>query len=76
MNLNKWTKELELMTMHKALQLRDDVDRIYVPRKEERRGLASIKDNIDISIRLEDYIKKHERGLITAIRNKTNNTID
>ena len=26
--------------------------------------------------RLEDYIEKHERGLITAIRNNTDNTID
>ena len=24
----------------------------------------------------EDYIEKHERGLITAIRNDTDNTID
>ena len=31
----------------------------------------------DASIqRLEDYIEKHERGLITAIRNDTDNTID
>ena len=31
----------------------------------------------DASIqRLEDYIKKHERGLIMAIRNNTDNTID
>ena len=26
--------------------------------------------------RLEDHIEKHERGLITAIRNDTDNTID
>ena len=65
------------MTMHKALHPRDDVDRLYVPRKEERRGLARIKDNVDTSIqRLEDYTEKHERGLITAIRNNTDNTID
>ena len=67
----------KLMTMHKALHLRDDVDRLYVPRKEERRGLASIEDSIDTSIqRLENYIKKHVQGLITAIRNDTDNTID
>ena len=46
------------MTMHKALHPRDDVDRLYVSRKEGRRGLASIKDNVDASIqRLEDYIE-------------------
>ena len=65
------------MTMHKALHPRDDVDRLYVSRKEGGRGLASIEDSVDTSIqRLEDYIEKHERGLITASRNDTGNTID
>ena len=63
------------MTMHKALHPRDDVDRLYVPRKEGGRGLVSIEDGIDESIqRLEDNIEKHERGLITAIRNDTDDT--
>ena len=63
--------------MHKALHPRDDVDRLYVLRKEGGRGLASIEDSVDTSIqRLEDYIQKHERGLITATRNNTDNTID
>ena len=67
----------KLMTMHKALHPRDDVDRLYVSRKEGGRGLASIGDSIDASIqRLEDYIEKHERRLITTIRNDTDNTID
>ena len=82
----KWTREeleqmdqrtRKLMTMHKALHPRDDVDRLYVSRKEGRRGLASIEDTVDASIqRLEDYIEQHERGLITAIRIDTDNTID
>ena len=43
------------------------------PRKEGGRGL----DSVDVSIqRLEDYIEKYERGLITAIRSDTDNTID
>ena len=63
--------------MHKALHPRDDVDRLYVSRKEGGRGLASIEDSVDASIlRLEDYNEKHERGLITAIRKDTDNTID
>ena len=63
--------------MHKALHPRDDVDRLYVSRKEGGRGLASIEDSVDVSIqRLEDYIQKHEGGLITATRNYTENTMN
>ena len=67
----------KLITMHKALHPRDDVDRLYVSRTEGRRGLANIEDSVDASLqRLEDYIEKHEGGLITTIRNETNNTMD
>ena len=63
------------MTMHKALHPRDDVDRLYVSRKEGWRGLISVQNNIDASIRqLEDYIKMHGGRLITATRNNTDNT--
>ena len=65
------------MTMPKALYPRDDVDRQYVSRKEGGRGLANIEDSVDESIQLlEDYIEKHDEGLITAIRNDTDNTMD
>ena len=33
----------KLMTMHKALHPRDDVDRLYMSRKEGGRGLAAMK---------------------------------
>ena len=82
----KWTREKlkqidqrtrELMTMHKALHPRDDVDRLYISRKEGGRGLASIEDSVDASIqRLKEYIQKHEGGLITATRNETENTMN
>ena len=82
----KWTRDelrqmdqktRKLMTMHKALHPRGNVDRLYVSRKEGGRRLASTEDSIDTLIqRLEDYIEKHERGLIPAIRNDTDNTID
>ena len=82
----KWTREelkqmdqrtRKLITIHKALHPRDDVDRLYVSRKGGERGLASIEDTVDASIqRPEDYIEKHDRGLITTIRNDTDNTID
>ena len=82
----KWTRDelkqmdqrtRKLMTMHKALHPRDDVDRLYASRKEGGRGLASIEDSVVASIqRLKDIYKKHEGGLITATRNDTNNTMD
>ena len=66
----------KLMTMHKTLHARVNVDRVYVSRKEGRRGLASIKDSVDTSIqRLEDYIEKHEAELITATINDIDNTM-
>ena len=65
----------KLMTMHRALHPRHDVNRLYISRKEGGRGLASIGDSVDASIqRLEDYIEKHEVGLIKATRNDNDNT--
>ena len=74
----KWTRDelkqidqrtRKLMTMHKALHPRDDIDRLYVSRKEGGRGLASIEDSVDESIQWpKDYIQKHEGGLITWLR--------
>ena len=61
------------MTMHKALDPRDDVDRLYVSRKEGGRGLVSIEESIQ---RLKDYIQKHDGGLLPTIRNDTDNTMD
>ena len=64
------------MTVHKALHPRDDVDRLYLLTKEGGRGLASIEDSVDASIqRLEDNIEKYEGGLITAIKNDTDDTV-
>ena len=61
------------MTMHKALYPRDDVVRLYVPRTEGGRGLASIIYSVDTSIqRPEDYIEKRKRRPITATRKTSN----
>ena len=63
------------MTMHKALHSRDDVDRLYVPKKEGGRRLASIENSVDASIqRLEVYIQKRGERLIRATRNNTDDT--
>ena len=65
--LLKWTGEelkekdqttRKLKTIHEALHPRDDVDRLYVTRKDGGSGQASIEDSVDASIQwLEDYIK-------------------
>ena len=55
----KWSREelkqmdqrtRKLMIMHKVLHPRDDINRLYVSRKEGERGLASIEDSVDASI--------------------------
>ena len=47
------------MKIHKTFHSTDDIDGLYVSRKEIGRGLASIEDSVDTSIRrLEDDIKK------------------
>ena len=55
--------------MHKALHLKDHIDRLYVVKKR-RRGLTSIEDCIDSSIQeLEDNIRNIKERLITAANN-------
>ena len=81
----KWTREelkqmdqrtKTLTTMHKAVHSRDDIDRLYVSRKEGGRGFYSIKDSVDASSiqRFVVYIEEHGGGLIIATRNDTINT--
>ena len=66
----KWTRDelrqmdqrtRKLITMHKAIHPRDDVDRLYVPRKEGGRGLASIEDSVDTSIHDSNTTKKNTK---------------
>ena len=45
--MNYWTfyfSPNKFMTIHKNQHPRDDIDRLYVSRKEEARGLVSIED--------------------------------
>ena len=47
------------MTIHKAKNPRDDIDRLYESRKEGKRGLTTIKDDLDETIqRTEEYAQK------------------
>ena len=70
----KYLRTRRFMTMQKALHHRDDVDKIYVSRKERGRGLGSIEDSVDTSIQqLEDFIEKRGGRLITVTKNNTDN---
>ena len=68
----KWIREQ--LKLHNVWHPKDDVDRLYVSRKEAGRELASIEYSGDASIRLEDYMGRHGRRLITATKNKTDDT--
>ena len=60
--------------MHKALHPRDDIDRLYVPRKGGRTEPASIEDSVNASIQWLEDIQKLGGRLITATRNNTDYT--
>ena len=52
------------MTMHKALHLRDNVDRLYVSWKKKEEDLPALK--IALTHRyIEDYIRMRKRRLET-----------
>ena len=59
----------KLMTMHKALHPKSNVERLYLPRKEGGRGLISIEDATRTAILgLQKYIQESEEKLISAAR--------
>ena len=61
--------------MLEALHPRDEVDMLYVSRKEDERGLTSTKDSIEASLQQkDDYMKKRGGRMITMTRNDTYNT--
>ena len=69
--MNQKTKKL--MTMHKALHSRTEIENVCV-KKETGWDLASIEDSVDASIRLlEDYIKKSKGKVIIVVSNSSNN---
>ena len=53
------------MTLHRALNPKSDVARIYVPRKDGGSGLISVEDTVKLAIiRLERYVLTSEGGLL------------
>ena len=65
-------KTRKLVTTHKALRSKDDVEKLYMSKEES--GLACIEDCADAAIQiLEDYIKKSKERLITAANHSIGN---
>ena len=58
-----------MFTICGALHPKPDVDRLYIPRKEEGRGLISIENYVELAVRgLEVYVHGSEERLIQAAR--------
>ena len=43
-------RKRKLMTIHKALNPKDGIDRLYLSRREGEKDLASIEDSVDALI--------------------------
>ena len=57
----------KLMNMYKALEIKSDVDRIYVPRKQGGRGLLSVWDTFKSSVcRIALVLRSSNNELLTA----------
>ena len=62
-------KTRKLFTIYAALHPKSDVDRLYIPRKEGRKGLISIDDFVALAIRgFEVYVQGNEERLIQTAR--------
>ena len=62
-------KTRKLLTIYGALHPKSDVDRLCIPRKEGGRGLISIEDCVELTIRgLEVYVHGSEERLIQSAR--------
>ena len=56
-----------MFNIYGALHPKSDVDRLYIPRKNEGRALISIEDCVELAIRgLEVYFHGSEERLIQA----------
>ena len=61
-------KTRKLFTIYGALHPKSDVGRLYIPRKEGRRGLISIEDCVELIRGMEVYVHESEERLIQAAR--------
>ena len=62
-------KTRTLMTMHRRLNPKDDVARIYLSRKERGGRLKSVEDTVKLAILgLERHVLTSEKGLLIVAR--------
>ena len=62
-------KTRKLFTIYGGLHPKSDVDRLYVPRKDGRRGLIAIGDCVELAVRdLGVYVHGKEERLLQAAR--------
>ena len=60
-------KTKKLFTIYGGLHPKSDVDRLYMPRKDGRRGLIAIEDCVELAVRgLEVYVHGSEERLVQA----------
>ena len=64
--------EDKLITVHKTLHAKQNIDRLYVKKIRSKR-IANIEDNEDTSIRRLDDFKKGKERQMTMTRNNTDN---
>ena len=59
----------KLITMHNALHPKTNVDRLYIPSKEDGRGLQGVEEAVKLTnLGLENYVKEFRERLLTAAR--------
>ena len=59
----------KMMNMYRALNPRDSVARLYLPRKEGGRGLVAIEDCVEIAILgLENYVQDSRERIVSSAR--------
>jgi len=68
-------KTRKLLTIHGQHHSKADVDRLYVPRKHGRRGLAQLEAAHAVEItKLVEYVDRKEDPLIQVVRTHQHNT--
>ena len=59
----------KMMNMYRALHPRDNVARLYLPRKEGGRGLVAIEDCVEIAILgLENYVQDSREWILSSAK--------